>query len=64
MAYRGQRVSEKLISHANVYLMEQGFKKSYIPSEFTGLYERYGYHYIKEITNYGGTTDHLYAKEL
>ncbi|SEK65549.1 Ribosomal protein S18 acetylase RimI [Butyrivibrio sp. ob235] len=62
--YRGQRVSEKLISHANVYLMEQGFKKSYIPSEFTGLYERYGYHYIKEITNYGGTTDHLYAKEL
>lgn len=62
--YRGQRVSGKLIDFANAYLKKLGFGKSYIPSEFAGLYERYGYQYVRDITNYGGTTDHLYEKSL
>ena len=41
-----------------------GFDKTYIPSEHVGLYEKYGYTYIKDIVNYGGGTDRLYAKEL
>ena len=60
--YRGLRVSEKLIAYANDYLRENGFNRSYIPSSHVGLYERYGYFYVKEITNYGGTDDHLYVK--
>ena len=36
----------------------------YIPSEYVGLYERYGYSYVKDIVNYDGLTDHLYEKEL
>lgn len=62
--YRGQRISEKLIDTANAYAKEQGFTKTYIPTEFTGLYERYGYRYIKDIVNYGGGTDRLYVKEV
>lgn len=62
--YRGQRISEKLIDTANAYAKEQGFTKTFIPTEFTGLYERYGYRYIKDIVNYGGGTDRLYEKEL
>ena len=62
--YRGLRVSEKLIACANAYLRENGFSRSYIPSSHVGLYERYGYSYVKEITNYGGTDDHLYAKSI
>ena len=62
--YRGQRISEKLIDTANEYAKEQGFTKTYIPTEFTGLYERYGYRYIKDIVNYGGGTDRLYGKDL
>ena len=62
--YRGLRVSEKLIACANDYLRQQGFSRSYIPSEHVGLYERYGYSYLRDITNYGGTDDHLYVKEL
>ena len=62
--YRGQRISEKLIDTANAYAKAQGFTKTYIPTEFTGLYERYGYRYIKDIVNYGGGTDRLYEKEL
>lgn len=35
--YRGHRVSEKMISFANEYLRQQGFRKSYIPSNHVGL---------------------------
>ena len=62
--YRGLRVSGRLIDSANRYLRDLGFVKSYIPSDKVGLYERYGYTYVKDITNYGGTVDHLYAKAL
>jgi len=63
-AYRGLRVSEKLIACANDYLRENGFTKSYIPSSHVGLYERYGYSYVRDITNYGGSDDHLYVKDI
>ena len=62
--YRGQRVSGKLIDYANDYLRNLGFEKSYIPSDHVGLYERYGYTYVREIVNYGGQEDHLYEKNL
>ena len=62
--YRGNRISEKLIDFANSYAKDLGFDKTYIPSEHIGLYEKYGYSYIKDIVNYGGDTDRLYVKEL
>ena len=63
-AYRGQRISGKMIAHANQYLKQHGFDRSYIPSEFAGLYKKYGYRYLRDIVNYGGGTDRLYVKEL
>ena len=62
--YRGNRISGALIDAANRYAKEQGFSKTYIPTEYTGLYERYGYTYVRDIVNYGGGTDRLYVKEL
>ncbi|MBQ3534361.1 MAG: GNAT family N-acetyltransferase [Clostridia bacterium] len=62
--YRGRRISQKLIDHANAYAKELGFARTYIPSEYVGLYEKYGYRYVKDIVNYGGGTDRLYAKDL
>ena len=62
--YRGHRISGKMIAYANDYLAGFGFKQSFIPSQHVGLYEKYGYHYITEITNYGGETDHLYEKYI
>lgn len=62
--YRGQRISERLISYANQYAKEQGFKRSYIPTDKVGIYEHYGYHYLRDIVNYGGGVDHLFVKEL
>lgn len=62
--YRGHRISEKLIAFANDYAKKNGFDKTYIPSIHIGLYEKYGYHYLKDIVNYGNETDRLYVKEL
>jgi len=62
--FRGQRISAKLIDFANDYAKTLGFDKTYIPSEHIGLYEKYGYRYIKDIVNYGGGVDRLYVKEL
>lgn len=63
-AYRGQKISGKLIDFANQYAKALGFERTYIPTEIVGLYERYGYCYIKDIVNYGNGVDRLYAKEL
>ncbi len=63
-AYRGNRISEKLIAKANEYAKMLGFNKTYIPTEYKGLYEKFGYTYLKDIVNYGGGTDRLYVKAL
>ena len=64
--YRGLRISGKLIDFANEYLKEQGFTRSYIPTpvENVGLYERYGYSFVKDIANYDDGWDLLYSKEI
>ncbi|MDE6591953.1 MAG: GNAT family N-acetyltransferase [Oscillospiraceae bacterium] len=62
--YRGHRISEKLIDFANKYAKENGFDRTYIPSVHTGLYEKYGYRYLKDIVNYGNGKDRLYVKEI
>ena len=64
--YRGLRLSGRLIDHANSYLKQNGFDRSFIPAprENVGLYERYGYSFVKEITNYAGGTDFLYSKSF
>ena len=46
------------------YAKALGFTQTYIPTEFCGFYEKYGYSYVKDIVNYGGGTDRLYVKEL
>ena len=62
--YRGNRISGKLIAAANEYAKSLGFEKTYIPTEFTGFYEKFGYSYVKDIVNYGGGTDRLYVTTL
>ena len=63
-AYRGYRISEKLIYFANGYAEKCGVLRTYIPSKHIGLYEKYGYRYLKHIANYDNETERLYVKEL
>ena len=62
--FRGRRISGRLIDFVNCYAKERGFARTYIPSEHVGLYEKYGYRYLKDITNYGNGVDRLYVREL
>ncbi|MDO4863943.1 MAG: GNAT family N-acetyltransferase [Ruminococcus sp.] len=62
--YRGNRISQKLIDFANKAAGELGYERTYIPTPYIGLYERFGYRYLRDIVNYGGETDHLYVKEI
>lgn len=62
--FRGHKISGRLIAFANAYAKENGFDKTYIPTDHIGLYEKYGYRYVKDIVNYGGGVDRLYVKEL
>ena len=61
---RGRRISETLIAFANDYAGELGFDRTYIPTEHVGLYEKYGYRYVKDIVNYGNGVDRLYVKDI
>ncbi len=63
-AFRGHRVCGQLIAQACIYARQQGFHRVYIPSDMTGFYERYGFEKIDELTNYGGDTDNVFAKNL
>ena len=57
--HRGRGLSGQLIDGANRYLRDLGFRRSYIPAAFFGLYERFGYIYLRDIVNYGGGTIYL-----
>lgn len=46
--YRGNRLSEKLISFALEYAGQLGFKKVYLVSNHVNLYEKYGFTKIDE----------------
>lgn len=61
---RGKGLAGRLIAAANEYAAALGFQQTYIPTEYTGLYERYGYGYLRDITNYGGGVDRLYVRKL
>ena len=62
--YRGMKISGLLIDYINKYAKELGFKCTYIPSEYFGIYEKYGYEYIEDIVNYGGDKGHLFVKKI
>jgi len=62
-AFRGKRISGKLIDYAHAYALSQGFRRTWIPSSLNGFYERFGYRYVRDIVNYGGGTEHMFVRE-
>ena len=63
-AYRGCRISGKMIETVIVYAKEQGFSKVFIPSDMIGFYEKYGFEKIDELRNYGGEIDNIFVREI
>lgn len=63
-AYRGKRISEKLIDHTMQYAKELGYKTVYLKSEHRGLYEKYGFEKVGEFVPVDGPADQLFKFRL
>ncbi|HRR77082.1 MAG TPA: GNAT family N-acetyltransferase [Ruminococcus sp.] len=62
--HRGHRISELLINEVISYAKETGFRKVYIMSGETGLYEKYGFSMIGYYDTVFDTTEQLFVREL
>lgn len=63
--YRGHRLSEKLISHAEKYAVKE-FKAeyTYISTDHIGLYEKFGYEFFTECETVWGENTRVLRKKL
>lgn len=63
-AYRGNRLSEKLLTYAETYLKQQDFDLVHVVTGEVGLYEKYGYEKIADCKTVHGNSESLYKKVL
>lgn len=62
--FRGQRCAGKLIDYAINLAIKDGFKKIYVSSEETGLYEKYGFDFLEWQTSVHGYETKIFTKTL
>ena len=48
--FRGKRMCEKLLSHAESVAKQDGAEYTYISTNHIGLYEKFGYEFLSEMT--------------
>lgn len=60
--YRGARRMGILLDHAYDLAKKEGQKVIYISTEEEGLYEKYGYTYWQDMTDWNGGTSRVYRK--
>lgn len=63
-AFRGNRLSQRLIGFASEYLKEEGFSEVYLVSDHENLYEKYGFQVIDEKLAPWGKMQKIYRKGL
>lgn len=63
-AFRGNRLSEKLIRHAMGYLQSVGFCEVYLVSDHINLYEKYGFQVIDRKLAPWGSEEKIYRKQI
>lgn len=62
--HRGNRFSEKLIQHACVLAKQDGYEKVYLSSNEIGLYEKYGFVFLKRLHTVWGEETQVFDKKL
>lgn len=62
--FRGKRRMGKLIEHTYALAKEEGFERMYISTGETGLYEKYGYSYLKQMKSIYGWDCRVYFKDI
>jgi GNAT superfamily N-acetyltransferase len=62
--YRGQGLLTNLINHMKYVCNEMGIKKIYLHTKHKNLYEKYGWKYLEEVTNFDGLKKSIYYLDL
>lgn len=62
--YRGQRLSQKLISYAMSYLKTLGFHQVFLVSDLENFYEKYGFKVIDKKVAPWGKLEKIFMHEL
>ena len=62
--YRGNRLSQKLTSHAMSYLKALGFQQVFLVSDHENLYEKYGFKVIDRKLAPWGEIEKIYMHDL
>lgn len=62
--HRGHRYSEKLAEYAKAAAREKGYEKIYVSSEEKGLYEKYGFRFLKNGESIHGYTTQIFVCDL
>lgn len=62
--YRGNRLSQKLISHAMSYLKALDFQQVFLVSDHENLYEKYGFKVIDRKLAPWGEIEKIYMHDL
>ena len=63
-AHRGNRYSEKLIQHAYTLAEKDGYEKVYVSSNEVGLYEKYGFVFLKRFHTVWGEETQVFEKRV
>jgi predicted N-acetyltransferase YhbS len=61
---RGSGLGLRLQQHVQDYSRQAGFNELYLYSDFSGYYERHGWHYIGDALDYPDRPVRLYHREL
>ena len=62
--YRGRHCAGKLIRRAEQEAAAMGFDRTYISTDHTGLYEKYGYTFLCEMNDVHGNLSRVYTRQL
>jgi len=62
--HRGHRYSEKLTDHACVMAKQDGYEKVYLSSNEVGLYEKYGFVFLKMMHTVWNEETQVFEKKL
>ncbi len=62
--YRGHRYAGKLLAHIEAVAAGKGYEKLYISTDHMGLYEKYGYQFLENRTDYWGDDTRVLFKKL
>lgn len=62
--YRGQRLSQEIISYAMSYLLTLGFQQVFLVSDHENFYEKYGFKVIDRKTAPWGGLEKIYTREI